>query len=122
MKFSKVEWAGLCVTAGVLVFLCGWSLRDRLGGESYRVTGQRLPQTAETTVQSFVPDAPVDLNTATLAQLMALPGLGRVRAQAILDYRAENGPFTYPEDVIQVPGIGQSVYEGLAGRITALSP
>ena len=118
MKFSKVERAGLCVTALVLVFLAGWHLRDAVS-DSYRVSGDHPPRADRTNLQSFTPDAPVDLNTASLAELMALPGLGQARAQAILDDREENGPFTYPEDVIRVPGIGQVIYEDIADCITA---
>lgn len=61
---------------------------------------------------------PVNLNTATLEQLDALPGIGPVRAQAILDYRAEHGPFTRIEQIINVPGIGPVTFEGLKDLIT----
>ena len=117
VKFSKVEWAGISLTALTLVFLAGWSLQG-VAGDSYRVSAQRGLLTDQAAVQSFTPDQPVDLNTATLADLMALPGLGEVRAQAILDYRSANGPFTYPEDIINVSGIGQITYEQLADQIT----
>ncbi len=47
-----------------------------------------------------------DLNTATLDQLDALPGLGRAKATAILDHRAAYGPFRSMDDLLAVPGIG----------------
>jgi competence protein ComEA len=49
---------------------------------------------------------PVHLNTATLEQLDALPGVGPVTAQKIVDYRTENGAFTSVDDLDAVPGIG----------------
>jgi competence protein ComEA len=52
------------------------------------------------------PPGPVHLNTATLEQLDALPGVGPVTAQKILDYRTENGAFTSVDDLDAVPGIG----------------
>jgi competence protein ComEA len=52
------------------------------------------------------PSGPVHLNTATLEQLDALPGVGPVTAQKILDYRTENGAFTSVDDLDAVPGIG----------------
>lgn len=122
MKFSKAELAGLCVTAGALCALAGWSARSWVGADSYRVSGEHLPTAPTAAAQVFLPDEPVDLNTATLAQLMGLPGIGQTRAQAILDYRETEGSFTCPEDVMQVPGIGQATYEALADYITAASP
>ena len=52
------------------------------------------------------PAGPVHLNSATLEQLDALPGVGPVTAQKILDYRQKNGPFTSVDDLDAVPGIG----------------
>ena len=60
----------------------------------------------------------VDINTAGLDELMALPGIGEVRAQAILDDRAANGPFRWPEDLIRVKGIGEGTLSGILGQIT----
>lgn len=48
----------------------------------------------------------IDLNTARKEQLVVLPGIGPVRAQAIIDYRVQHGPFTSIEDINQVYGIG----------------
>ncbi len=60
----------------------------------------------------------VDINTAGLEELMSLPGIGRVRAQAILDDREENGPYRYPEDLIRVKGIGEGILEDILDQIT----
>ena len=49
---------------------------------------------------------------------MSLPGIGAVRAQAILDYRAEHGPFRYPEELIRVKGIGEGILSGILEQIT----
>ena len=52
------------------------------------------------------PSAPLDLNTATMEQLVALPGIGPVTAQKILDYRQAHGPFDSVAELEGVPGIG----------------
>ena len=53
-----------------------------------------------------MPAGPVHLNTATLEQLDALPGVGPVTAQKILDYRAEHGAFRSVDELDAIPGIG----------------
>jgi competence protein ComEA len=52
---------------------------------------------------------PVDVNTATLAELDTLPGVGPVLAQRILDWRAQNGKFTSVDELGEVSGIGDAV-------------
>jgi len=56
----------------------------------------------------------IDLNAATPEQLDALPGVGPVLAQRIVDYRTQNGRFTAIEDLRQVSGIGEKKYADLA--------
>jgi len=56
---------------------------------------------------------PVDLNTATLAQLDALPGVGPVLAQHILDWRTAHGRFTSVDQLREVSGIGTAKFADL---------
>ena len=60
----------------------------------------------------------VDINSAGLEELMSLPGIGQVRAQAILDDREENGPYRYPEELVRVKGIGEGILENILDQIT----
>ena len=61
--------------------------------------------------------AVVDLNTATLAQLDTIPGVGPVMAQAILDYRTKRGRFTKVEELQEVDGIGAKTYAQIAPHV-----
>ena len=61
---------------------------------------------------------PVNINTATLQQLMTLPGIGEVLAQRILDYRGEHGPFHSPGELLNVSGIGETKLQEILDYIT----
>jgi competence protein ComEA len=63
------------------------------------------------------PTAPLDLNSASLEQLDALPGIGPTTAQKILDYRQAHGPFHSVAELDAVPGIGQGRLDQLKGLV-----
>jgi len=59
----------------------------------------------------------VNLNTATKAELLTLNGIGESYADRIIEYRKNNGPFQSPEEIMQVKGIGEKIYQKIKDRI-----
>ena len=97
-----------------------------LSGQDASPTGAETPtETPSEPVTEAPTEAPgidssgkVNLNTATLEDLKTLKGVGDSKAQAILDDRNENGPFSSIEDLTRVSGIGQKTFESLKDQIT----
>ena len=64
----------------------------------------------------------VDLNSASFAELLALPELGPALAQRIVDYRTKHGPFLCVDDLTQVRGVGAKTLEQLKPMLAVGSP
>lgn len=62
--------------------------------------------------------APVNVNTADAALLAELPGIGEVKAAAIIEERETNGDFSSAEDLTRVDGIGASTVDSLADQVS----
>jgi competence protein ComEA len=80
----------------------------------------RLPRAAAAAQGAPVPGAPVgpvQLSVATAEQLDALPGIGPVTAQKIIDYRATHGALRSVDDLDDIPGIGPARVEQLRGLV-----
>ena len=59
----------------------------------------------------------VNINTATLEELQTIKGIGKKKAEAILQYRKEHGPFRTKEDLLQVKGIGKKALEAIESQV-----
>lgn len=73
-----------------------------------------------TTDEVSPPDEPqkIDINRAEAWLLEALPGIGSNKAQAIIDYRQQNGSFSDISEILNVEGIGETIYEDIWELIT----
>lgn len=88
----------------------GELLRD----EEYQPLGQALQQSHSSSKKESL----VNINTADESKLITLPGIGPSKAQAIIQYREEHGPFKKIEDLKSVSGIGEKTFEKLKDFIT----
>ncbi|WP_243200782.1 ComEA family DNA-binding protein [Lawsonibacter celer] len=126
MKISKLELLTLLLAAVFLAFTAGWFLGGSRQAEGVRVETQRTLRQAEPigapapspSEQTPAPTELININTADAQTLQQLPGIGEKRAQDIIDYRTEHGPFRIPEDLTKVDGIGEGTLQGLIDRIT----
>ena len=60
----------------------------------------------------------VNINTATLEELQTIKGIGKKKAEAILQYRKEHGSFRTKDDLLQVKGIGKKALEAIESQVT----
>ena len=74
--------------------------------------------TASSKESSVIGTELININTATEDLLCQIDGIGEVRAQSIIKYREENGPFTCIEDLLNVYGIGKGTLEKMRPYIT----
>ena len=117
-KFGSAHAALLLLTAAFLGSLAWLTLR----GETTAAAGNGYTVSAERSVPAerlIAPrPAPLDINAASAEELEALPGIGPVLAQRIVDYRAEHGAFASAEELLRVEGIGETKLENIRGGIT----
>ncbi len=76
----------------------------------FPVLGEEKPGESET-------DGRININLANVEQLCQLPGIGESRAKAIIRYRETNGKFSEAEELMQVTGIKENIYQNLCDRI-----
>lgn len=126
---SRYEAAALGVTAAFVLFTAGWFFAGQTESEPYTVTVQQAavsdassaaqPEAADTQQpDSLLEGERIPVNTADVYELDRLPGIGPAKAQAIVTYREEHGPFQSTDQLLEVSGIGQATLEGLLDYIT----
>ncbi len=103
-----------------LTILCAGLALVVLAGSSVFTANNRIPS------QDFKPSPAVNnsavrlnINTATLKDLMDLPTIGQVIGSRIIEYRQQHGPFKRPSDIIIIKGISEHKFRQLEDLITA---
>lgn len=114
---SRGEKTVLVLTALLLAAAVIFLSTVERGGTRYSISA--IPEPTPQPVSETAEEQPlVNLNTATVEALAALSGIGPVRAERIVAYREENGPFVYVEDVMDVYGIGEGLFAEFCACVT----
>ena len=90
---------------------------DKVTSSAEEVSSDMLAETSEPISEDHETGL-VNINTAGRSELESLPGIGPVKAGAIMEYRAAYGGFVAPEEIMEVKGIGPATYEKIKDRIT----
>ena len=90
------------------------SVGEGSGTESKTEAKKTAPQPTPTVIY------PININTASQSLIEELPGIGPTKAQAIVSYRQEHGPFQKIEDILNVPGIGDGLLSQIKGLIAII--
>ena len=93
------------------------ALSERTASEAtYGLTLQRMADDGQS-IKKGTESGLVNLNTAGREELMTLPGIGKTRADAILEYRARVGTFTKKEQIMEISGIKSGLYSEIKDKI-----
>ena len=118
-KLSRFEWAVLALTAAFVLFAVGYAAAQEGSMQNWRVETDHSEDTdTPASDEADWPDSLlegecIDLNTAPASDLERLPGIGPAKAQAIVEDRRKNGPYSAVDDLMRVDGIGVYTLERL---------
>ena len=100
----------------------GYIAGHRVTDKDIVISSEKVPasetHTSNGTVKGYGADGKMDINTASIGQLITLPEVGETLAQRIVDYRNEYGEFYSVEDLLLVKGFGEKKLEALREYIT----
>lgn len=119
--YQAIEAAG-GMTAGAAASGLNQAQKLEDGQQVYVPSGEELQQAAEDQGQQAgagmqTDDGKVSLNTGTKEELMTLTGIGEVRAEAILRYREDKGRFRSVEELMEIEGIKDGVFQKIKDQI-----
>ncbi len=111
MKMSPMEKRILLITFMGFFILLGIVLENRAD----EVVVKSAEEVERPKLKSV--EFPIDVNSADVKTLTFLPGIGEVKARAIVEYREKHGYFSGPEDLLKVRGIGPKTLESIEDKI-----
>lgn len=113
-KGVLIQERGLMLLIGTAVLISGFFLFSDLQEPDLAISPMVIHlEQVRVLLPTFVQQEPININTATVDELILLPGIGPALAQRIIDYRVAHGPFASIEDLEKVSGIGPQTVRNL---------
>ena len=109
--------AMIALLAALAVGLLMAHLRMPHGTQHWQLNASAARERSKERLETVFPQGEVDVNNATVQELDTLFGVGPALAQAIVDEREQNGAFHYPEDLLNVKGIGEKSLEKMREQL-----
>ena len=113
----SLSFCGIGTPKEEFVFYCDTEPERTEQTEKTEKTEETEQKEQELPEEQQEADARVNINTAGVEELMTLKGVGESRAQAIIAWRTEQGPFEKPEDIMLISGIKEGVYSRIKDQI-----
>ena len=104
------------LTDGMRIYIP--SRKETASSSGPEASGQNMEGNPTSVSASGSSSGLVNLNTAAKEELMTLPGIGESKAQSIMDYRQETGSFARIEDIMNISGIKEGVFNKIKDQIT----
>ena len=116
---NKALFATICLTFSIITFMLGVTFGRHTSPPTIpeNITSPMIPS-PDSIVSPDTYGGILNINTATKEDFVLLPGICDALAQAIIDYRNDNGPFNTVEDLLKVSGIGNKKLNAIIEYIT----
>lgn len=92
------------------------TVTEKTKAEETETEAEHMAQTQKNTEKSY--SYPINLNTASMEELMSIDGLGEARAGAIIEYREYLGKYDSVKQITEIQGIDEEIYNKVAGYLT----
>ncbi len=106
----------ICIIFVLLAYILGMQIIDSIRLKAFDELSDY--ETSETETAKIETDLIVNINTDNIYELTLLDGIGMSKAEAIFEYRKENGDFVTVDELKNVKGIGEALFENIKNNLT----